>query len=140
MIRFFINQKRNNIFISILNEFNKKIYYKSIGLMGEQKIINFSLIELLLLDMLNFFESYIYKNYIIFKKNLYCISKKKKKYFKIFFFFHIFDKYEDFLIPIFDFFFKLDLKFNFIFLNKFAHGGCKFKKKNIKLKKKKVYK
>ena len=84
MIRFFINQKRNNIFISVFNEFNKKIYYKSIGLIGEKKIINFSLIELLLLDMLNFFENYINKNYIVFKKNLYCISKKK--YFKIFFF------------------------------------------------------
>merc|ERR1711905_39396 len=126
LIRFFINQKRNNIFISVFNEFNKKIYYKSIGLIGEKKIINFSLIELLLLDMLNFFENYINKNYIVYLK--------KKKYFKIFFFFHIFDKYEEFLTSIFDFFFKLDLKFNFIFLNKFSHGGCKLKKKKKKKK------
>merc|ERR1711905_53140 len=87
LIRFFINQKRNNIFISVFNEFNKKIYYKSIGLIGEKKIINFSLIELLLLDMLNFFENYINKNYIVFKKNFYCISKKKKNILKYFFFF-----------------------------------------------------
>ena len=129
MIRFYINQKRNNIFLCIFNEFNKKIYYKSIGLIKEKKIINFYLIELLLSSILNFFKDYINKNYIIFKRNLYCISKKKKKFYKIFFFFNILNNFDFFLNPILDFFFKLNLKFNFFFLNKFFHGGCKLKKK-----------
>ena len=136
MIKIYINQKKNNIFLNIFF-FKKNIYYMSIGLLKEKKIINFSLIDLILSDMFIFLKTYIEKKFIIFNKNLYF---NLKTLININVFFSIFSNFDDFLSPVLTFFIKeLDLKFNVFFLNKFSFG-TKIKKKNIKLKKKRWHK
>ena len=112
MIKIYINQKKNNIFLNIFF-FKKNIYYMSIGLLKEKKIINFSLIDLILSDMFIFLKTYIEKKFIIFNKNLYF---NLKTLININVFFSIFSNFDDFLSPVLTFFIKeLDLKFNVFF-------------------------
>ena len=143
MIRFYINQKRNNVFLNIFNEYDKKIYFNSIGSLEYSKKADFFTINLLIENMFSFFNEYIQNNYIKYNGFLYYnfIKRKEHFFFKMFrinIFLNLSRNFEDFLNPIFKNFLEYDLKYNnFFFLNKFPHGGCKLKKKYIKLKKKK---
>ena len=135
MVRVFLNQKRNNLFFSIFNERNDKIFYNSIGLEGfESKSISFSLVEFLVNKMVNFLKNYFLINkqykFSCVKNVSVILSKLKYKGFKrvlIFVFLDILNSFKDFLKIFIDVFIKVGIRLDQIsFLSKISHGGSKF--------------
>ncbi len=132
MIQININQKKNNLFLNIINESKKQIYINSIGLEKfESKSISFPLIEFLIAKMLSFFIKYISLNYFVYNKEIYLFSKNKflKKKIFIFFSLNIINNFNYFINSFLVNLNLLNVKFdNFSFLSKIPHGGCKLQK------------
>lgn len=135
MVRIFVNQKKNNIFFSIFNEKNLKIFYNSIGFEGfESKSVSFSLIEFLINKMVSFLKDYFFNNKkylcIFFKNRLIIFSKLSCKSIKrilFFVFLDVLNSFKDFITIFIDIFIKFNIKLDKIcFLNKISHGGSKF--------------
>ena len=129
MIRIYINQKKNNLFLNIFYN-NKNIYYNSIGKEGFlSKKISSPMIEFFINKMFNFLNSYIAlklskRKFYKYKYNLLTLNKKK---ILIYLFLNILNSFDNYFISIINSKFKIKID-RIIFINKFRHGGCKFKK------------
>lgn len=131
MIRIFINQKKNNLFFNIFNGKRSKIFYNSIGLEGYVggKNISYSKIEFLIFVMIDYLNYFLKKKFFISNKNIYLFKNGKKIKIKIFIFLNILNNFNYFLTPIIENFNYIKINYyKIIFLNKFPHGGCNFKK------------
>ena len=129
MIKIYINQKKNNLFLNIFYS-NKNIYYNSIGKEGfKSKKLSSHMIEFFINKMFDFLNKYVElnlskKNFFKYNCNLLTLNRKKVL---IYLFLNILNSFDNYFISIIDSKFKIKID-RIIFNNNFRHGGCKFKK------------